>query len=93
MSKRISGHKWIDIIYAGELFDDAFAITPISRPSGIDHVATHINRDKVLIAMMHQYGEVLINGLADSREVGRYLQEISREAEEIEKEVKFGYDR
>ena len=93
MSKRTTGRKWMDTVYAGELFDDAFAITPISRPSGIDHVATHINRDKVLIAMMHQYGEVLINGLADSREIGRYLQEISRETEEIEKEVHFGYEK
>ena len=83
----------MDTIYAGDIFDDALAITPISSGSGIDYVATHINRDKVLISMVRQYGEVLVNGLAEPRDVGRYLQEISREAEEIEKEVKFGYQR
>jgi hypothetical protein len=93
MSKNIKGRKWMDTIYAGDIFDDALAITPISSGSGIDHVATHINRDKVLISMVRQYGEVLVNGLAEPRDVGRYLQEISKEAEEIEKEVKFGYQR
>ena len=83
----------MDTIYAGELFDDAFAITPISRPAGIDHVATHINRDKVLIAMVHQYGEVLANGLAEPRSVGQYLMELADEAKSIEEEVEFYYEK
>jgi hypothetical protein len=86
-------YRYMDIIESGDLFDDAFAITPIHSGPGVDHVSTHINRDKVLIATLRQWGEILMNGIAEPRDAGKRLMELAEEAEDIEKEVSFGYNR
>ncbi len=86
-------YRYMDIIETGELFDDAFAITPIRSGTAIDHVATHINRDKVLIATLRQWGEILENGIAEPRDAGKRLRELADEAESIEAEIKFGYEK
>lgn len=77
----------------GPLFDDYLAITPVEGAVGIDHEATHRNRDEFLIKLVAQYGEVLVNGLADSRDIGRYLIELAQEARSIEREAHFGYNK
>lgn len=93
MSKNIRGRKWFDIIEHGPLFDDYLAITPAVSPVGIDYAATHKNRDEVLIATMRQWGEILSNGIAEPREAGQRLKELADEAEAIEREIGFGYNR
>lgn len=80
-------HKYLDVISAGPLFDPEPGET-----IGPDSYATHKHRDLSLIKIIRQWGEVLSNGLASPREVGQYLIDLSREAEELEKEVKFGYN-
>ncbi len=85
--------RWFDIIEHGPLFDDYLAITPATNPVGIDYAATHKNRDESLIKLVRQYGEVLVNGLAEPRSIGQYLQELADEAEAIEREIGFGYNR
>lgn len=86
-------YRYMDIIESGPIFDDAFAITPIRSGSQIDHVATHINRDRVLIATLRQWGEILINGLAEPRDAGRLLKELADESEQIESDIGFGYNK
>ncbi len=96
MSKRISGRKWFEIIEHGELFDSFDGLGSSTVPhneSGPDSYATHKNRDSAMIKLCRTYGEVLMNGLAEPRDIGRYLIEMCDEAESIEAEVKFGYDR
>jgi len=96
MSKNIKGHKWFEIVEHGELFDSFDGLGSTSVPhneSGPDSYATHKNRDRSLIAYVRQYGEVLMNGLAEPRDIGKYLQELADEAESIEAEVHFGYEK
>jgi hypothetical protein len=80
-------YLYFDVISAGPLFDPEPGEKVEVAP-----VATHIYRDKALIAHVRQWGEVLKGGLAMPREVGQYLIDLAREAEEIEKEVPFGYN-
>ena len=89
----MSKYRYMDIIQHGPLFDDYLAITPVESAVGIDHVSTHINRDKVLIATLRQWGEILMNGIAEPRDAGKRLMELADEAEAIEREVGFGYSR
>jgi hypothetical protein len=86
MSKRITGRKWFDTIRFGPIFD-----AEKDGDTGIDEEETHRYRDKNLIAYLRQYGEILANGLAEPREVGRYMMEMADEAEAIEKEIRFWY--
>jgi len=60
---------------------------------GPDSYATHKNRDEAMIKLCRQYGEILVNGLASPRDIGHYLQEMADEAESLENEVKFGYEK
>jgi hypothetical protein len=80
-------YLYFDVISAGPLFDPEPGEKVEVAP-----VATHTYRDKALIAHVRQWGEVLKGGLAMPREVGQYLIDLAREAEEIEKEVPFGYN-
>ncbi len=96
MSKNIKGHKWFEIIQHGELFDSfdvGGSVTIPHNESGPDSYATHKNRDSAMIKLVRQYGEILSNGLAEPRSVGQYLKELADEAESIEREVKFGYEK
>jgi hypothetical protein len=96
MSKNIKGRKWFEVIQHGELFDSfdgGGAVTVPYNESGPDSYATHRNRDSAMIKLVRQYGEILSNGLAEPRDIGRYLQELADEAESIEAEVKFGYEK
>lgn len=93
MSKNIKGHKWFEVIQYGPIFDDYLAITPVEGAVGIDHAATHRNRDESMIKLVRQYGEILANGMADPRSIGNYLMELAEEAEQIEQEIGFGYNR
>jgi len=81
-------YRYFDIVEQGPLFDPEPGEKVEVAP-----VATHIYRDKALIAHVRQWGEVLMGGLAMPREVGQYLKDLAREAEELEKEVQFGYEK
>jgi hypothetical protein len=96
MSKRMVGRKWFEVIQHGELFDSfdgGGSVTVPHNPTGPDGYATHKNRDEAMIKLCRTYGEVLVHGLADSRDIGRYLIEMCDEAESLEAEVKFGYEK
>ena len=80
-------YRYFDIVEQGPLFDPEPGEKVEVAP-----VATHIYRDKALIAHVRQWGEVLKGGLAMPREVGQYLIDLAREAQEIEDEVGFGYE-
>ena len=85
-------YRYFDIINTGSLFDyDGLNITAVAPAPGIDPRATHVERDKVLIETLRMYGEMLSNGMAEPRSLGRDMLEIAKEAEAIEAEVKFGY--
>jgi len=81
-------YRYFDIVEQGPLFDPE----PGEKVE-VSPVATHVYRDKALIAHVRQWGEVLMGGLAMPREVGQYLKDLAREAEELEKEVQFGYEK
>jgi hypothetical protein len=83
----------MDRIYMGPIFDDVFALATPKEEDTLDPVATHRNRDAVLISTLRAYGDALCNGIMDSREVGQYLKDMATEAEQIESEVKFGYEK
>jgi len=80
-------YRYFDVVEQGPLFDPE----PGEKVE-VSSTATHIYRDKALIAHVRQWGEVLMGGLAMPREVGQYLKDLAREAEELEKEVPFGYN-
>ena len=80
-------YRYFDVVEQGPLFDPE----PGEKVE-VSPVATHVYRDKALIAHVRQWGEVLKGGLAMPREVGQYLIDLAREAEELEKEVPFGYN-
>ena len=81
-------YRYFDVVEQGPLFDPE----PGEKVE-VSPVATHVYRDKALIAHVRQWGEVLMGGLAMPREVGQYLKDLAREAEELEKEVQFGYEK
>jgi hypothetical protein len=81
-------YRYFDVIEQGPLFDPE----PGEKVE-VSSKATHKNRDKVLIAYCRQYGEVLVNGLAPPRDMGQGLIDLADEAEAIEDEVKFGYEK
>lgn len=83
-------YRYYDIIEFGGLFDAPCEKCP--DEAGVDAVATHKNRDKVIVATLRQYGEILRAGMADPRDIGKYLKDLADEAEAIEEEVGFGYE-
>lgn len=96
MSKNIKKYRWFEVVEHGEIFDfldgmDSTFTAPYNH-AGPDSFATHKNRDKSMIKLMRQYGEMLVNGLAEPRDIGHHLIEISDEAGSLEQEVKFGYE-
>lgn len=81
-------HRFFDIIKYGTLFDSLGG----DEPSGVDHMSTHMNRDRVLINRIKTMGEVLRHGMAEPSKIGEQLIELAEEAEKIEKETYFGYE-
>jgi hypothetical protein len=81
-------YRYFDIIEQGPLFDPE----PGEKVE-VSHSATHAYRDMSMIKIIRQWGEILKNGLCEPREVGQYLIDLAREAEELEKEVQFGYEK
>jgi hypothetical protein len=81
-------YKYFDIIKRGSLFTGIDG----EGESGTDAMASHMNRDRVMISRMRTLGEVLKHGLADPRKIGEDLIEMADEAEAIEKEVVFGWE-
>lgn len=80
--------KYFNIIQRGTLFDGIDG----DGPSGVDTMATHMNRDRVLIDRIKTLGEVLRHGLAEPRKIGENLIELAEEADQIEKLTVFGYE-
>lgn len=92
----LAKYRWFSVILTGELFDSievSDGITKINKAkSEIDGEATHKERDKVLIAKMRVYGEMLKAGMIDPRDAGRDMVEIAKEAQEMEADIGFWWE-
>lgn len=91
-----SRFKWFSVITTGELFDSIEVVDGVTKinkaKSDIDGEETHKERDKVLIAKMLIYGEMLKAGIIDPRDAGTALVEIATEAKEVEESVGFWWE-
>jgi hypothetical protein len=89
-------YKFFSIIRTGELFDSISVVdgvTSINKAvNNIDGESTHKERDKVLIAKMKVYGEMLKAGMIDPRDAGRDMVEIAKEAQDMEDEIGFWWE-
>jgi hypothetical protein len=84
----MDGKRWFEVIMRGNPVDNVEG----DGETGIDHAATHRNRDRILINRARMYGEMLTKGMADPRRIGQDLIDMANEADSIEKLMFFGYE-
>ncbi len=84
----MDGKRWFEVIRRGNPVDNVEG----EGETGIDHAATHRNRDQILIGRIRMYGEMLQNGMADPRRIGQDLIDMANEADSIEKDIIFGWE-